>query len=133
MNADQIARVCHEVNRAYCASIGDTSQPAWEDAPTWQKDSAVAGVRAILANPNTTPEQSHEGWMEQKAADGWTYGETKDPALKTHPCFRPYAELPPEQKTKDYLFGAVVRSLAGFVSVNEDSIYGTVQSGGVKG
>jgi hypothetical protein len=108
----EIARVCHEVNRAYCTSQGDHSQPTWEDAPDWQRESAMAGVAAIIANPDTTPEQSHEGWMAQKEADGWTYGETKDAELKTHPCFRPYAELPLAQRTKDYLFGAVVRALA---------------------
>ena len=112
MNAEQIARVAHEVNRGYCASLGDTSQVAWEDAPEWQRDSAIAGVRQILADPTTTPERSHEGWMAQKAADGWTYGPVKDPVAKTHPCFVPYNELPREQRTKDYLFQAVVRALA---------------------
>lgn len=48
VNVDAIAKRAHEVNRAYCASIGDHSQPAWEDAPQWQKDSAIAGVRAHL-------------------------------------------------------------------------------------
>ena len=110
MNVEQIAAICHEVNRAYCESIGDNSQPRWTDAPQWQKDSAIAGVQAILANPDTTPEQSHEGWLAHKRADGWTYGPVKDPALKQHPCFVPYAELPPEQQTKDHLFGAVVRA-----------------------
>jgi hypothetical protein len=37
---DQVARVCHEANRAYCQTLGDNSQPAWDDAPEWQKDSA---------------------------------------------------------------------------------------------
>lgn len=32
MTIEQIARVCHEVNRAYCESMGDTSQVPWEDA-----------------------------------------------------------------------------------------------------
>lgn len=108
---DAIARVAHEVNRGYCLALGDTSQPAWDDAPDWQKDSARAGVRQIVVNPNTTPEQSHEGWLAQKEADGWHYGTVKDPVLKTHPCFVPYHELPAEQRAKDYLFGAVVRSM----------------------
>ena len=34
----QIAMVAHETNRAYCESIGDNSQPKWEDAPEWQKE-----------------------------------------------------------------------------------------------
>jgi len=111
METSEIARVCHEVNRAYCASLGDTSQPAWADAPQWQKDSATAGVEAIKANPATTPEQSHEGWLKQKQADGWKYGAVKNADTKEHPCFVPYVELPPEQRAKDYLFGAVVRAL----------------------
>lgn len=112
MSVIHIARVCHNVNKAYCEAMGDTSQPDWEDAPEWQRESAIAGAMAILQNPNTTPEQSHESWMKQKADDGWTFGTVKDPIAKTHPCFRPYAELPVEQKAKDHIFGAVVRSLA---------------------
>ena len=111
MTAEQIARVCHEVNRAYCQSLGDHSQLAWEDAPAWQRESAVHGVVAILANPETTPEQSHLGWLREKAAAGWRYGPVKDAEKKEHPCFVPYGELPAEQRAKDYLFGAVVRAL----------------------
>lgn len=112
INIERIARVCHEVNRAYCASLGDHSQPAWEDAPDWQRESARTGVAAIVDNPETTPEQSHEGWLAQKRADGWTYGPVKDAEKKEHPCFVPYGQLPAEQRAKDYLFGAVVRALA---------------------
>ena len=106
-----IARVAHEINRAYCASLGDTSQPAWEDAPEWQQKSAIAGVEMHLANPDATPEQSHESWLAQKVADGWVYGEVKDAEKKEHPCCRPYDELPAEQKSKDYLFRSVVHML----------------------
>lgn len=111
MRLDEIARVAHEVNRAYCQSIGDDSQPAWKDAPGWQRDSAINGVRAHLVS-DLTPEQSHENWLAQKEAEGWTYGPVKDPIRKEHPCFRPYSELPPEQRTKDHLFRAVVHALA---------------------
>lgn len=106
-----IAKVAHEVNRAYCAAIGDNSQPVWEEAPEWQRESALAGVQAILNDPSITPAQSHIGWSDQKFADGWTYGEVKDVEAKTHPCLVTYDELPLEQRIKDYLFGAVVRSL----------------------
>lgn len=102
-----IARIAHEVNRAYCASIGDHSQPKWEDAPDWQKDSAMNGVEFHLNN-ETTPEQSHKNWLKQKVEDGWIYGPVKDPDLKLHPCMVPYENLPVEQRTKDYLFKAVV-------------------------
>ncbi|WP_110933262.1 RyR domain-containing protein [Paenibacillus bouchesdurhonensis] len=107
MKNEQIARICHEVNRAYCSSIGDASQPSWEDAPEWQRDSAVNGVEFHLNN-DTTPEQSHENWMKEKVDSGWVYGSVKDPEKKEHPCMVPYDQLPLEQRTKDYLFKAIV-------------------------
>ena len=115
MNAEieirRMARIAHEVNRAYCMSLGDMSQLVWEDAPDWQKSSAVNGVMAHLKSAGMTPEQSHECWMQQKEAEGWRWGAVKNVDRKEHPCFLPYAELPSDQKVKDYLFRAVVRSL----------------------
>ena len=108
----RIARVAHEVNRAYCHALGDDSQVAWEDAPEWQRDSARNGVRHALANPGTSPEDSHKGWLAQKEREGWTFGEQKDVVAKTHPCFVPYEQLPAAQRVKDYLFLAVVRALS---------------------
>lgn len=107
---DRIARTCHEVNRAYCQRLGDFSQVPWNEVPEWQRDSARNGVRAILADPSTTPEQSHLNWRAQKEAEGWVFGPVKDVELKQHPCMLPYDQLPAEQQTKDHLFGAVVRA-----------------------
>ena len=110
LTVHEIARLCHEVNRAYCASIGDCSQPAWDDAPEWQKRSAVGGVRFTLGNFDATPADSHANWLAEKERTGWKYGPVKDPERKEHPCMVPYEDLPIEQRTKDYLFQAVVRS-----------------------
>ena len=111
---EMIAKVAHEVNMAYCKSIGDDTQVSWEDAPDWQKESTIKGVELHLANPDTTPEQTHESWLAQKQADGWKYGEVKNAETKEHPCFRPYSELPIEQRTKDFLFKQVVSSLSSY-------------------
>lgn len=111
MQTEQIARVCHEVNRAYCKALGDESQLAWVDAPQWQRDSAIMGVEFIRANPDAKPSASHESWLKQKEADGWKYGPVKDANKKEHPCYVPYDELPTEQKAKDYIFGAIVRAM----------------------
>lgn len=112
MNIDiiSIARVCHEANRAYCIALGDHSQPSWADAPAWQIDSAVEGVRAHL-RARLTPEQSHAAWSAHKAEAGWVYGPVKDEAAKTHPCLVAYDQLPEEQRTKDALFGMIVALL----------------------
>ena len=98
------------MNRAYCQASGDSSQPSWEDAPDWQRQSAIAGVNSHLANPDLTPEQSHQKWYDHKAKEGWAYGPVKDAELKQHPCMVAYDQLPHEQKVKDYLFRAVVHS-----------------------
>jgi RyR domain len=100
------AQAAHEANRAYCRTLGDQSQPAWDDAPDWQQTSAINGVHGVI-NGNT-PEQSHESWLKEKLETGWKYGPVKDPEKKEHPCFVPYAELPPEQKAKDGIFVGVV-------------------------
>ena len=111
MNQEQIARVAHEVNRAYCEALGDTSQQKWEDAPQWQRDSAVRGVNFHMANRCAGPQASHENWMAQKVSEGWVYGIAKDAELKQHPCLVPFEQLPLEQQAKDFLFRAVVHSL----------------------
>jgi len=111
MNEIQIeatARATHEANRAWCLAHGDTTQLSWDEAPEWQRTSAINGVRGVLAGNG--PEQSHESWLAEKAATGWKYGPVKDPEKKEHPCFVSYAELPPEQKMKDHIFIGVARA-----------------------
>lgn len=109
-----IAQVCHETNRAFCATIGDNSQPAWADAPEWQKQSAVNGVifhfEHLREGKTPPPSASHDSWLKEKREAGWTYGAVKDPEKKEHPCFVPYEDLPAEQKMKDYLFGAICKA-----------------------
>lgn len=108
MTPEQIAQIAHEVNRGYCASLGDVSQPAWADATEADRASKLAGVKMYAEKPESTPEQAHESWLATKAAEGWKYGETKNAKKKEHPCFKPYAELPAEQRAKDYIFRAAV-------------------------
>ena len=109
----EVARIAHEINRAYCEAIGDESQKPWNTAPDWQKDSAMNGVRFLVKNPDSTPEDSHNSWLDAKKADGWEWGPMKDEELKRHPCLVNYEDLPQEQKVKDFLFSAVVLSMIG--------------------
>lgn len=106
----QVARECHEANRAYCKLIGDDSQVSWEEAEQWQRDSAIAGVRYHFENEGTTPADSHASWMKQKVEEGWVYGEVKDPIAKTHHCMVAYEELPEEQTRKDYIFWGICQA-----------------------
>jgi hypothetical protein len=106
-----IAAATHMANRAYCIALGDNSQATWQEAPDWQRSSAINGVRGALAG--NTPEQSHESWLAEKAATGWKFGPVKNAETKEHPCFVPYAELPPEQQLKDHIFTTTARAMAG--------------------
>jgi hypothetical protein len=107
MKVEEIAKLCHEVNKAYCESLGDFSQKSWDEAPEWQKQSAINGVDFHLNTPNTKPEDSHNSWMKEKIENGWVWGEVKDSEKKTHPCIVPYDQLPQEQRSKDYIFKAI--------------------------
>lgn len=105
------ARAAHEVNRSYCEVGGDMSQKPWAEAPNWQCQSALEGVRAVIEGK--TPEQLHESWMLSKISDGWRYGEVKDAEAKTHPCIVPYDSLPEFQRRKDELFRETVCVVLG--------------------
>jgi len=111
MDITGIARIAHLTNKAYCESLQDCSQRPWAEAPQWQRDSAINGVKFHLANPNAEPSASHENWLKEKYADGWKYGEVKDVEKKEHPCCVPFDELPAEQQVKDILFTRIVDTL----------------------
>lgn len=106
----EAAIAAHQANKAYCESIGDTSQVDFGDAPDWQRESALNGVCFAIANKFPAPAVMHENWMKEKVAAGWVYGEVKDPNAvpPTHPCIVPYDQLPAEQRAKDDIFRGTI-------------------------
>lgn len=110
MNIEQVARICHETNKAYCDSIGDPSQKSWDEAEQWQRDSAINGVKFSIDNPAAPASAQHDAWLADKARDGWKFGTIKNADAKEHPCMVPYEQLPQEQRLKDHLFKGIVRS-----------------------
>ena len=109
-----VARVAHEANRAWCAANGDMTQLGWDDAPGWQRDSAINGVLFHIENPEAGDSASHDSWAAERVAAGWVYGEVKAPDATppTHPCLVPFADLPKVQQVKDALFRAIVHAVA---------------------
>lgn len=104
-----IAKVCHEANRAYCMNIGDSSQRTWAMTPPDIKQSAIDAVKFHIENQEANDWDSHNNWSIGKALDGWIYGEVKCLIAKTHPCLVPFRLLPPEQQLKDRLFRMIVK------------------------
>lgn len=115
MTVEQIAELAHETNRKYCELLGDFSQSKWGDAPDWQKNSAISGVRFHLENPEALPEASHNEWLRIKVAEGWKYGPVKNPEKREHPCCVPFQDLPIEQQIKDTLFTSIVSATKSLI------------------
>lgn len=109
---EQIAEMCHEVNRAYCETYNDQSQVPWQEAPENIKQSARDGVMFKLMNPEATSEDMHNNWLLFKEKDGWIYGDEKDADKKTHPCMVPYRDLPVHQRAKDAIFATIVKQMS---------------------
>lgn len=108
---ERVARVCHQANKAYCESIGDTSQVEWDQLDEEIRQSAIFGVRFAFDNPMAQPSAQHEQWVAFKASQGWKYGPVKDAELKQHPAMVPYIELPAFQRVKDRLFKAICNAM----------------------
>lgn len=100
------ARAAHEANRAWCILHGDMSQAPWENAESWQVESACFGALRVMMGANA--DTLHASWVDEKKAAGWKWGPVKDADKKEHPCMVPFAQLPPEQRAKDDLFLAVI-------------------------
>lgn len=107
-----LAALANDANAGYCASLGDFTYGPWEGVPPAIQDSICDGVVKHLANPELTPEESHEAWREFKAAQGYVYGPIRDEEHRLHPCMVPYKDLPQSQRSKDFIFKAVVISAA---------------------
>jgi len=102
------ALLCYSVVKALNDAHNEYTIP-WEAS----KNSTQDGVMFILSNPDAPASASHENWMKYKMADGWTLGPNKDEKIKTHPLLVPYDMLSPYQRSKDAIFGALVRTYFG--------------------
>ena len=111
----KLGRVVHEANRAYCVSIGDHVQADWDHIDPDMQQSVINGIRRILDNPNASPKESHDTWVDSKQAQGWKWGAVRDDEEKLHPSLVPYKQLPLSERYKDYLFRDIVKSYLKFI------------------
>lgn len=63
--------------------------------------SSVELPEDLLVLTEQIAENVHEVWSAGRIAEGWTYGEKRDDALKQTPCLIPYADLPESEKEYD--------------------------------
>jgi len=110
------AYLAYAVNRAYCEAAGAEPVISWKLV----RDSCIAGVKEVLANPSITPAESHESWMKYKLAEGWVLGRQKDAVAKTHPLMLPWEMLRPGQQSKDVVFLTIVKTFFGLTPEKQD-------------
>lgn len=116
VTVQDIARMCHQLNKAYCLAICDNSQVDWDQAPSAIRASVIHGVELHLKNPGTTPEESHKEWVRYKLSEGWVWGPNKDLQKKEHPNIVPYDKLPERERFKDVLFKTVVDEMRQYLN-----------------
>lgn len=112
MNVTNVARIAHEVDRAYLMTIGGNVGEPWEKASADDRDGVVMTVRAMSVG-HVTPRSTHEAWVTEMIRNGWRRGETYSTKKKTHPNIGDYDELPPEVRARDAILAAVVRGALG--------------------
>lgn len=105
-----VARAIHAANREVQRALAEEVNPPWEDLPVEMRDSLCDAV--VAARAGTTPEASHNAWMERRLADGWQLGFPKSLEGKISPNLVSYENLPPEQRAKDALVLAIVGALS---------------------
>ena len=106
---EAVACACHELCRAVARADGDREYPHWADATEDNRETTRKSVIYLQTHPEADAGAIHKVWMDDRIADGWVYGETKDAEAKTHPCLVEYEELPLIEKIKDHIFLTVVR------------------------
>lgn len=108
---EEIARVCHEANRAMQHIQNDPAPSLpWDAESDLVRKAAVNLIRMVCMGH--TNEQIHSEWCDRYREEGWRCGPVKDAALKTHPCLMPYYDLPPLQRHKTEVIRSIVVTLS---------------------
>jgi hypothetical protein len=103
----KLAPIDKEDNRAAARRIPDVlalvglSVATLEEAKSMKKPAKKDTGPYIEAQVERLAEAEHDGWMAQRAKNGWSYGTPRDDDRKLHPSMVPYAQLPEAEKEKD--------------------------------
>jgi len=55
----------------------------------------------ILELTELPARNAHEVWAQQRMAEGWKYGPSRNDATREHPCLIPYDDLPESERDYD--------------------------------
>ncbi|MFX4263624.1 RyR domain-containing protein [Pelotomaculum propionicicum] len=69
----------------------------------------------ILKLTELLARNAHDIWAQQRLADGWRFGVSRDDSKKEHPCLVPYEQLP--ESEKEYDRNAAMQTLKAIVAL----------------
>ena len=104
----RVAMEAHKANNELRITNGEESLGSFTDQPLDIVTINMESIYAALHNPNLTAKDMHDTWMDNKAKDGWVYGDVKDADAKTHPLMIPFEQMNDIDKMKDQIFIDVV-------------------------
>ena len=82
-----------------CIAGNDNPGAPYEPSPL--DTSAVALDEQILVLTELLAKHTHDVWAQQRLAEGWRHGPTRNDARKEHPNLVPYEELSHEEQEYD--------------------------------
>lgn len=113
MTNQEIARTAQlifNIVKAFMQFTNDENTPAsWDRQPDESKQNLIDFVNEVINNPDKTPEDFHNIWLNDMSTLGWKYGETRDLPNKLHPFMVTFDKLPEQEKVKYFLSWAIVK------------------------
>jgi len=103
-----IAKMCHEVNRAYTAAIREPLKH-WHELEEQDKNIVIEHVAFLIINVDADVKAWHDAWVSKMIVAGWKYDAKRSLKNKTHEHLKPFHHLPEKQQVKDALFHSVVK------------------------
>ncbi len=82
-----------------CVARKDRPELPYEPLPL--DTSGVALDEQILVLTELLAKHTHDVWAQQRLAEGWRYGPTRNDARKEHPNLVPYEELTHDEQEYD--------------------------------
>ena len=114
MQIEDISRVVHEANRAYCMSISEYNNAPWDQTSEDLKEHTRKLVKYILEDfkPDLPkPHMLHSKWISIKRDEGWKWGNRYNYELKLHPDFLDYDDLQEDSRRKSPITLGIVKAL----------------------
>lgn len=108
---EKIAAVCYAAIREWCIQTKQPIDYPWENlSPAYRTHVKIVVARCFADMTVPSGKVLHQRCMKEGMDGGWTYGEVVDKAKKRHPDILPWEKLSMEQRIKEHIFSAVIKS-----------------------